>query len=304
MAGYARFRRARKSFGSRRGMRRSGGSRGSRYGYKKTGYRVKPRFATVGFARNVEKKYHDKTYQSMHKEIQTGIPAGSPTNYKNSGGVTYVSDTWGSYTFGSATAMALTSNDMLKGLGTGTNARTRIGNKIKVKYVKGAFTFTAAVLGDGITIQRGQGGETIVHTLNAGTAAQNYLRTTYRMAIVKDMQVNSTDMNVTWSQVFDTNSIVAGVHSELNVDNMGRFVVLEDKVFTLDADTPQKTCTYNIGGNTLGSVRYNGPGDALTDKGVYIIWAAFVMGVTNAMSLSDIDCPSPVGHSRLCFTDE
>ena len=302
MAGYARFRRARKSFGSRRGMRRSGGSRGSRYGYKKTGYR-KPRFATVGFARNVEKKYWDKCYQANHSEVLTGSPGSG-----KSSGVTYISHEWGNYSFGGvASSNASVSNDMFKGLGTGTNARTRIGNKIKVKYVKGAFTFTAAVLGDGVGIQRAQGGETLVHTLNAGTAPQNYLRTAYRMVIVKDVQVNSTDAQLTWAQVFETNvhNSCAGVHSELNVDNMGRFVVLDDRVFTLDADTPQKTCAFSIRGNTLGSVRYNGAGsDALTDKGVYIIWAAFVMGVTPSMTLAEIDCPSPVGHSRLCFTDE
>lgn len=299
MAGYARFRRARKSFGSRRGMRRSGGSRGSRHGYKKTGYR-KPRFATVGFARNVEKKYHDKTLQADHGEVQTG----GNTSIKSSG-VTYVSNAWSTYNFGAAnTSATSTSNDMFKGLGTGTNARTRIGNKIKVKYVKGAFTFNAAVLGDGTGLARSQGGEALAHTFT-GTAAQNYLRTTYRMVIVKDMQVNSTDAQVTWAQVFDTNGTFAGVHSELNVENMGRFVVLDDKVFTLDADTPQKTCVFHIGGNVLGSVRYNGTtGISLTDKGVYVIWAAFVMGVINSIALTDIDCPSPVGHSRLCFTDE
>ena len=303
MAGYARFRRARKSFGSRRGMRRSGGSRGSRYGYKKTGYK-KPRFATVGFARDVEKKYHDKTYQGLHSETQTG----GPTGVKSSG-VTYVSEGWLGYNFGSAenypNPAIPKSNDMFKGVTNGSTARGRIGNKIKVKYVKGAFTFTAAVLGDGVGIQRAQGGETVAHTVSAGTAAQNYLRTTYRMVIVKDMQVNSTDQHISWSQVFDTENRWAGVHSELNVDNMGRFIVLDDKVFTLDADTPQKTCTFNIGGNALGSVRYNGADDkALTDKGVYVIWAAFVMGVTPSMTLADVDCPSPVGHSRLCFTDE
>lgn len=298
MAGYARFRRARKSFGSRRGMRRSGGSRGSRYGYKKTGYR-KPRFATVGFARNVEKKYHDKTYQAQHYEVKT-------LGTSKAMGVTYISNTWGTYNFGSAeTTSGFTSNDMFKGLVTGTSARSRIGNKIKVKYVKGALTFTAAVLGDGVGVQRAQGGEAMAHIVSAGTAAQNYLRTTFRMVIVKDMQVNSTDTELRWEKVFDTNSVIAGVHSELNVDNMGRFVVLDDKVFTLDADTPQKTCAFNIGGNALGSVRYNGPsGEALTDKGVYIIWAAFVMGVSLQVTLADIDCVGPVGHSRLCFTDD
>ena len=135
---------------------------------------------------------------------------------------------------------------------------------------------------------------------DAKVSAGNYAKVS-----AEDLQVNSTDTQVTWSQVFDTTNLQAGVHSELNVDNMGRFMVLEDKVFTLDSDTPQKTCTYTISGSTLGSVRYNGPSDtALTDKGVYVIWAAFVMGVANTMALTDVDCPSPVGHSRLCFTDD
>ena len=196
------------------------------------------------------------------------------------------------------------SSDLFPSHDTGATARTRIGNKIKVRYVKGAFTFNAAVLGDGTTAQKPQNGEALA-TLGSVTATQNYLRTTYRMVIVKDLQVNSTDTQVTWSQVFDTTNLQAGVHSELNVDNMGRFMVLEDKVFTLDANTPQKTCAYSISGNALGSVRYNGPSDtALTDKGIYVVWAAFVMGITNTMALTDVDCPSPVGHSRLCFTDD
>ena len=131
------------------------------------------------------------------------------------------------------------------------------------------------------------------------------MRTSVRFVIVKDLQVNSSDTNVTWNQVVDTTGQQAGVHSELNVDNMGRFIVLEDKVFTLDADQPQKTCPFKIGGNKIGSVRYNGPGaTALTDKGVYVVWAAFVMGFTGTATAADIQMPSPVGHSRLCFTDD
>ena len=262
---------------------------------RRAGRRLK--FATVGFARSVEKKYFDKTFQANHTKSQTGGPAGA-----KSSGVTYLSNTWGTYSFGASGGSTVTSNDMFKGLGTGTTARTRIGNKVNVRYVKGAFTFTAAVLGDGATTQKAQNGESLA---TPGGATQSYLRTTYRMVVVKDLQVNSTDTQVTWAQVFDTSNLQAGVHSELNVDSMGRFLVLEDKVFTLDADAPQKTCTYSIGGNRLGTVRYNGPTDtALTDKGVYVIWAAFVMGVADTMALKDIDCPSPVGHSRLCFTDD
>ena len=297
MAGYARFRRARKSFGSRRGMRRSGGSRGSRYGYKKTGYRVKPRFATVGFARNVEKKYFDKTYASNFVETSTGAVLSSLAN-----GVMYISNTWSNYPFGIASLPTAISNDMFKGLATGTDARSRIGNKLKPNYIKGAFTFNAAAVNASTT--KTQGGEAPVAPI--ASASYNYLRTTYRFMIVKDMQVNSTDTQVTWAQVMDTSNLQAGVHSELNVDNMGRFIVLEDKTFTLDADTPQKTCPFMISGSRVGQVRYNGPSaTALTDKGLYVVWAAFVMGVDGTQVLmTEVQVASPVGHSRLCFTDD
>lgn len=283
------------------GRKRSYASVGRRRSYSKMARRAgrKLKFATVGFARNVEKKYFDKTYQANSTEILTGqTTAVLPNN-----GVTYISNTWGDYDFGSQVATAaIVSNDMMKGLDTGTTARTRIGNKIKPVYLKGAFTFTAAaVVGSGsIPDPMDMGGEKMVF----GGVVLPYLRTTFRFAIVKDLQVNSTDTQITWGQVFDTTNKQNGVHSELNVDNMGRFIVLEDKIFTVDADTPQKTCTFNISGGRIGSVRYNGPSvSALTDKGIYVVWAAFVMGaaVTNA---NLIQLASPVGHSRLSFTDD
>ena len=275
-------------------------SSGRRRSYSKMARRAgrKLKFATVGFARNVEKKYFDKTYQANSSETLTGQK--TPVVINN--GVTYISNLWADYTFGTQQANAATvSNDMLKGVATGTTARTRIGNKIRPSYLKGSFTFTAAHLAAGA---QSQGGELGVNQI-ATTGGNAFLRTSVRFVIVKDLQVNSSDTNVTWQQVFDTTGQQAGVHSELNVDNMGRFIVLEDKIFTLDADQPQKTCAYKIGGNRIGSVRYNGPGaTALTDKGVYVIWAAFVMGFTGSASAADIQMPSPVGHSRLCFTDD
>jgi len=297
MAGYGAFQRARKSFGSRRGMRRSNSSRGSRYGYKKMGSTIKPRFATVGFARNVERKYFDKTYASNFLESFSGANSQSLAN-----GVTYISNTWSNYPFGSLATPVAISNDMFKGLATGTDARSRIGNKVKPNYLKGAFTMTAASINAATT--KSQNGEAPV--LPTGSVTLNYLRTTYRFMIVKDLQVNSTDTQVTWSQVMDTTGLQAGVHSELNVDNMGRFIVLEDKIFVVDGDNPQKTCPWQISGSRVGPVRYNGPGaTALTDKGLYVVWAAFVMGAEgNLITAADINLPTPVGHSRLCFTDD
>ena len=208
-------------------------------------------------------------------------------------------DMWGQYTFGGQMQPNQLSNDLLKGVETGTTARTRIGNKVRVKYVKGAFTFNAAMVDT--YVLKGQGGEALAVT--TGARKQDYLRTTYRFVIVKDLQVNSTDNVVRWHTVFDTTNQQAGVHSELNIDNMGRFIVLEDKTFTLDGDDPQKTLRFLINGSSIGSVRYNGPANsALTDKGVYVIWSAFVMGYNG--TLAEIRIPGPVGNSRLCFTDE
>lgn len=291
----ARYSTRKKSgYRGKRGYASSGRRRGYSKMARRAGRRMK--FAMVGYARNVEKKYFDKTYQSSNSEALTGNTGVNAT----SRGVTFISNTWGDYSFGAQAAAAVISNDMLKGVTTGTTARTRVGNKLRAAYIKGAFTFTAA-LTDGPTT-KGQGGESLNVLL--ATPAQPYLRTTFRMVLVKDLQVNSGDAQVTWQQVFDTTNLQAGVHSELNVDNMGRFIVLEDKIFTLDAAQPQKTCPFSVRGSSIGSVRYNGPSaTALTDKGIYVVWAAFVMGV-DGVPLTAMDLPSPVGHSRLCFTDE
>ena len=262
-------------------------------------YRTGLKFATVGFARNIEKKYFDKTYQALSAESLTG----QYSNFRTNNGVMYISGPWQKYNFGGQSNgdNTTTSNDMLKGLKTGTDARSRIGNKINVKYIKGAFTFTAASLNvTGTNLDVPQGGESGIFN---STNGQYYLRTTFRWMVVKDLQVNSTDAQLTWNQVMDSNVQTAGIHSELNVDNMGRFVVLEDRLITVDADDPQKTVQFMVNSSKIGSVRYNGPSDvALTDKGIYVIWAAFVMGAV--VEANNIACSSPVGHSRMCFTDD
>ena len=153
-----------------------------------------------------------------------------------------MSNAWQTYTFGARTTAVTTNNDMFKGLATGTDARTRIGNKIRPRYIKGAFTFTAAVTNANQT--KVQQGEQFVW--DAVNQNKVYMRTTYRMLLVKDLQVNSADAYVSWSQVMDTSNFQAGVHSELNVNNMGRFIILEDKMFTVDAQNPQKTVQFMV----------------------------------------------------------
>lgn len=287
-----------RSKGSSSSYRRRFGGFGRFASAKARGRRVA--FTRRGFIKKSgEKKYFDKTYQSNVTEQFTGNTAALAPN-PTSRGVTYFSNQWGTYTFGSqASSTATVSNNMLNSLETGVTARTRIGNKIKMNYAKGAFTFTAANVNEQVADQNG---EAVAYESNTSTS--DYLRTTFRMVIVKDLQVNSGDVQVTWAQVFDTTGMQAGVHSELNVDNMGRFIVLEDKMFTLDGQNPQKTVPFMVRGSSIGSIRYNGPTwSAVTDKGLYVVWAAFVMGVV-VSATSMINLASPVGHSRICFTDE
>ena len=150
-----------------------------------------------------------------------------------------------------------------------------------------------------------QGGEEVA---NGTTNGLQYLRTSWRVVIVKDTQSNSTDPQITWDQVFTsgvvkTNEEVGGINSELNIGNMGRFVILSDQYIELSAENPQKTVKFVIPGSKVGSVRYNGPSDtALTDKGVYVIAANQSTGLYTSATVAYPGLCAV--QSRFCFVDD
>lgn len=296
MAGYGRFR-ARRSVRSRGRMRRNSRSRGSSGGKRM----FRPRFATVGFNRDVEKKYWDASMAGSTAEVDSG-----ETNLAFDNGKSYMSGPWYEYKFGSTVSTpAVRASDMLKGLQQGTTAVTRVGNKITVKYIKGAITFTAPLVN--LARLKEQGGEGMISDPTTGLD-MGYVRSTWRMCIVRDNQVNSADATINWLDVFEHQTGVlsglAGVHSELKISSMGRFTILEDKTFELSAINPQKTIPFWISGSKVGSVRYNGPtNNALTSKGIYVIFAGFTVGMEGVVQVADWEVPRPLLHSRICFTD-
>ena len=162
------------------------------------------------------------------------------------------SNSWYGFNFNQplANGVAIT-QDLVKGLATGTTSITRVGNKVKCKYIKGSILLTANqenVLDD-------TGGEEVVNSTANGL---QYLRTTWRVVIIKDTQSNSTDPQITWDQVFTsgvvkTNEEVGGIMSELNIGNMGRFIILSDQCIELSAENPQKTVKFMIPGSKIGS---------------------------------------------------
>lgn len=272
----------------------------------RTGAGVKrPKFALAGYRKDTEKKYFDKSINSASATLTTSIaPA---TGFISSAGA--ASGVWGYGNQPGTTPLTTTNTyiqDFLKGLPQGPNSTSRIGNVIHVKYLKGNITLAANYITNATTgYENSMYGEAVVDDV-ANTLIQ-YLRTTYRVCIVRDLQVNSTATQVNWGDVFSNLDGTAGVHSELNIANMGRFRILMDKLVHLDADDPQKTIPFLLKG--IGNVRYNGPqdpgaGSALTDTGIYVIWANLSAGIGQApVAAATMRSSNVIVNSRICFTD-
>jgi len=268
----------------------------------------RPKFATVSFNRDIEKKYLDR---GLLASMSTNATSDT-TVVGTQDGRMFKTTGWKSYSF-SGTSAALTpntTNNLVRAMIQSTTAETRIGNKVNCKYIKGAITLSSArVISAAAPTTEIQYGE---RSLNTGASVGQYMRTSWRVVIVKDLQVNSADPFITWDQVFQLGQKVAdendgnigGIHSELNIANMGRFQILQDRTFNLDADDPQKTWRYLVSGSDVGSVRYNGPDElAYSDKGIYVIAAAYATNITQDTPAANIAAPTLTMHSRFCFTD-
>lgn len=265
----------------------------------------KPAFAVVSYARNVDKKYSDRNIVSDFLLTQFGN-ALTTTTTNNLTGVQFRNNTWAGYNNNAATGpFPGAQGDLLKGVATGTTTYTRVGNKVKPIYLKGTIMITANT--ENVTDD--QGGEEVVNSTVNGS---QYLRTQWRICIVKDTQTNSTNTTIKWDDVFRSGQVdtgasefVGGVMSELNVDNMGRFIILEEFNCMLDADDPMKAIKFMISGSKIGPVRYNGPSaTALTDVGVYVIASNLTMGTYDAGAGNTTAGGMLSVNSRFCFTDE
>lgn len=305
MVGYGRFRKSSKVNRSYRGKYRSSITSG--YGSYSKGKKATYRGYYLG-NKEVEKKYFDRVMAGSGSDAQV---TGTNVNDLNNGFM-YGSSSWTAYDFATPTTTSPVSNDLLKGLGQGTTTTSRIGNKVSARYIKGAITLTAAKLAGASTGETNglQNGESLA-TPGISAVVWEYLRTTFRVCIVKDLQVNSADSNIVWNDVFENgpsgvSGEMGGVHAELRIANMGRFRVLSDQLIKTDAVSPQETVRFMVRGSQIGQVRYNGPGGgSLTDKGIYIIWAAYTAGVVGTVqsASSGMVQPGVTMHSRFCFTD-
>ena len=125
----------------------------------------------------------------LFRSSQYGFGNGGTTTTTNAiTSVGFKTNSWYGFNFNQplANGVAIT-QDLVKGLATGTTSITRVGNKVKCKYIKGSILLTANQ--DNVTADD-QNGEEVVNNTASGF---EYMRTSWRVVIVKDTQSNSTD---------------------------------------------------------------------------------------------------------------
>lgn len=287
---YARsYRRSR--FGTRNTMARPYAKKATR----RTRYVKRPAFAMAGYVKDIEKKYADMDWVSTDWLPQNiTYETGPNTNTYNVQGVKFMSNM--------RTAQgAATSQNLISYVNTGASVYNRIGNKIDGKWLDLGITLEAA------KSPVDQGGEQ-VNPEGQVVTSQYYMKTNYRIVIVKDLQANNSTNTCTWGNVFGmgpsgadggTGQGAFAANDKLDIPNMGRYIIMKDVRCTVDADTPLKNI--NIGCYP-GPIRYNGAGyPGLTNKGYYLVIAQDVLGGANTLAYvipGNVRC-----SARLTFTD-
>lgn len=277
---------------------------------------AKPRFAMVGYVKDTETKYNDRALKGNHTVMEY-IRDIDPSNTGPPPGLLGSNTSWSPILMGSTTPPSgsvhqwTAMGNLLTGLAGGTGVSERVGNKIRVKWMKIRLTFNAAavegVFGD---TKNDNNGESVLNAVNdASNAWQSYLRTTFRMCVVMDTQVNSPDDFIAWNDVMSTfddgdNAGMGGPHGEPKISSMGRFRILSDRTYELDSTDPQKTTTVML--RNIGDVRYASSGrGARVNKGIWVIYSALTNG-SNAFvgnMIPSVHIHPPILSRRLAYTD-
>lgn len=122
-----------------------------------------------------------------------------------------------------------------------------------------------------------------------GAIEQNVLtaRSIVRFVVVQDMQQVS-DSAPTWGNIFEN----VGMQDYLNLNTLGRFKILMDQTFTVNAENPTKMFKKNFKLNT--HVRYNGSASTDIQKnGIYVL----------ARSADAANLPVVNWNARITFVD-
>jgi hypothetical protein len=249
-----------------------------RVGYRRPGAYLRRRVprGIRGYAVDSETKYSDN-----HKDFE--LAGRSHSTF----------ETMYRFTYEASSGL---SNNITK-IRQGTTADARIGNVVRLQSLRCGFTAIAA--------RRTGNAPPAIDVPALPDSA--YMRTSIRVCIVRDLQVNNTQNFIQYNDVFSYGSVASGgadILAPRNLSNMGRFQVLYDKIINLDSDDPQKSWVYTIPFSNK-SLRFNGPSEeALQTKGLYFISAAACAIDENSPTEPIINyVPQVQFSSRLAFKD-
>ena len=137
---------------------------------RKVGNKYVSKKSRIGYKKSIEKKYNDRAIAAGFTQYGFGN-ANTTTTTNAITSVGFKSNSWYGFNFNQplSSGTAIT-QDLTKGIGTGTSTTTRVGNKVKSIYMKGSITLTA----NQENLLDDQGGEEVVNNTTNGL---QYLRT-------------------------------------------------------------------------------------------------------------------------------
>lgn len=169
---------------------------------------------------------------------------------------------------------------LLSAIPGGSNAISRIGNSVLGRHGLLKVVLSAGQLRGGSVTAVGfagnadnlgvvtEGGTGAVYDSSAGvnpiTLAQKFFRTSFRIVVFRDTMVSlnasvpAVPIPPSIDDVFQV-SQTSYVLANLNIETLGRYSLLYDRMFTCDSDDPQRTVSVSL--PLMSHIRYGGAAD-------------------------------------------
>lgn len=151
----------------------------------------------------------------------------------------------------------------LTNIDTGTTASSRIGNMVQPRYLSMKCVLNAAATNETADPETLGKFEVIGST---ETAITRFCRTSVKVMIIRDKSMNEKGF-VSFNDVFDvpmqgeSNASKSPFLWNRKIDRMGRYEILKEGEFQLDADDPQKSFSWVVPLKGV-PIRYNGNSSA------------------------------------------
>lgn len=301
-------------YGSRSRYRKSSSSTsGRRFGrisVTRAGYikAKKTRVTRTRVARRLnrkEVKYDDDYYNLNAWDKYTQATSGTAGTFANFvlGGVVknemdFISRVSGGAGFASVSGpVGVMAPNCLSNIDSGTTASTRIGNMVQPKYITLKCVLNAAATNNAEDPETLGKFEDVTGT---PSAIARFMRTSVKIMIIRDKSMNEKGF-VSFSDVFEEPTQTAGPTAVNNpflwnrkLNTIGRYEILKQVEYQLDADDPQKSFTWVVPLKGI-PIRFNG---AANEIGTRIAGGLTGTGTSSGITPNPTNFTSYVGFTK------